>query len=71
MPLRGDRPNGTASLAGLIDRLINRFGADNVYRVAPVESDVPGTRRSPRRPPLAPPTAAVLADHPAAAGAPA
>jgi protein ImuB len=28
-------------LAALIDRLGNRFGADRIYRVAPVESDVP------------------------------
>jgi protein ImuB len=31
----------TQDLAALLDRLINRFGADRVYRVEPVESDVP------------------------------
>lgn len=41
-------------LAGLIDRLANRLGLARVYRVDPVESDVP--ERSVRRiPPLAPP----------------
>lgn len=35
-------------LSGLIDILANRFGADSLYRVAPVESDVPerGLRRA-------------------------
>jgi len=28
-------------LAALLDRLINRFGADRLYRIEPVESDVP------------------------------
>jgi protein ImuB len=42
-------------LSVLLDRLVNRLGAERVYRVAPVESDVP--ERSVRRiPPLAPPT---------------
>jgi protein ImuB len=42
-------------LSVLLDRLANRLGAAFVYRVAPVESDVP--ERSVRRiPPLAPPT---------------
>jgi protein ImuB len=42
-------------LSVLLDRLANRLGAELVYRVAPVESDVP--ERSVRRvPPLAPPT---------------
>jgi protein ImuB len=42
-------------LAVLLDRLANRLGAALVYRVAPVESDVP--ERSVRRvPPLAPPS---------------
>ncbi len=36
-----------ADVAGLVDRLINRFGADQVWRAAPVESDVP--ERSVRR----------------------
>ena len=39
MPLR-ERTN-TQELAGLMDRLINRFGVENVYRIAPIESDVP------------------------------
>jgi len=42
-------------LSVLLDRLANRLGAASVYRIAPVESDVP--ERSVRRmPPLAPPT---------------
>jgi len=42
-------------LSVLLDRLANRLGAKRLYRVAPVESDVP--ERSVRRiPPLAPPT---------------
>jgi protein ImuB len=42
-------------LSVLLDRLANRLGAERVYRVAPVESDVP--ERSVRRiPPHAPPT---------------
>jgi protein ImuB len=41
-------------LSVLLDRLTNRLGAERVYRVAPVESDVP--ERAVRRiPPLAPP----------------
>jgi protein ImuB len=48
----GDQDN-LRNLAGLVDRLANRFGAAQVYRVSPVESDVP--ERSLRRvPPLAP-----------------
>ncbi len=44
-------------VAILIDRLVNRLGADRVYRAAPVESDVP--ERSVRRiPPLARPVGA-------------
>ncbi|GAB0118942.1 Y-family DNA polymerase [Acidisoma sp. 7E03] len=44
-----------AALAPLVDRLVARFGAAQVYRWAPVESDVP--ERSLRRlPPLVPPT---------------
>ncbi|HTZ70922.1 MAG TPA: DNA polymerase Y family protein, partial [Acetobacteraceae bacterium] len=38
---------GAADLAGLIDTLLNRLGADNLFRVAAVESDVP--ERSVRR----------------------
>ncbi len=42
-------------LSVLLDRLTNRLGAARVYRVAPVESDVP--ERAVRRvPPLAPPS---------------
>jgi len=42
-----------ADIAGLVDRLANRLGAGRVYRVIPVESDVP--ERSVRPvPPLAP-----------------
>ncbi len=42
-------------LSALVDRLTNRLGASRVYRVAPVESDVP--ERAVRRiPPLAPPS---------------
>jgi protein ImuB len=42
-------------LSVLVDRLANRLGAGRVYRIAPVESDVP--ERSIRRlPPLAPPS---------------
>lgn len=44
-------------IAALVDRLVNRLGADRVYRVEPTESDVP--ERSVRRmPPLSRPTAA-------------
>jgi len=42
-------------LSVLLDRLTNRLGADRVYRVAPVESDVP-ERSVQRIPPLSPPT---------------
>ena len=42
-------------LSVLLDRLANRLGTERVYRVAPVESDVP--ERAVRRiPPLSPPT---------------
>ncbi len=37
----GEGPGEAADIAVLIDRLSNRLGADKVYRVAPVESDVP------------------------------
>jgi protein ImuB len=44
---------GEQDLGPLVDRLGNRLGADRIYRIAPVESDVP--ERSVRRvPPLAP-----------------
>ena len=47
----------------LVDRLVNRLGARQVYRAAPVESDVP--ERSVRRVgPLSPPTKAGLAALP-------
>ncbi len=43
----------TADIAGLVDVIANRIGARRLYRIAPVESDVP--ERSVRRiPPLAP-----------------
>jgi len=42
-----------ADIAALVDRLGNRFGADRVYRVEPVESDVP-ERAARRVPALAP-----------------
>lgn len=46
-----------ADIADLVDRLENRFGVGRVYRMAPVESDVP--ERSVRRlPPLAAPSRA-------------
>ena len=46
---------GEADLAGLVDVIANRIGAARLYRIAPVESDVP--ERSFRRiPPLSPET---------------
>jgi len=42
-----------AGIAALIDRLSNRLGADKVYRVAPMESDVP-ERAVMAMPPLTP-----------------
>jgi protein ImuB len=51
LPLR--EWTNTQELAGLMDRLINRFGAENVYRIGPVESDVP-ERSMQRVPALAP-----------------
>ena len=46
-----------ADLAGLVDVIANRIGAARLYRIAPVESDVP--ERSFRRiPPLSPETGA-------------
>ncbi len=47
----------TAGLAPLVDRLVNRLGAERVYRAAPVESDVP--ERSVRRVPALSPALAV------------
>ncbi|MBV8614816.1 MAG: DNA polymerase Y family protein, partial [Acetobacteraceae bacterium] len=49
--LAGD---ATADIAALVDRLGNRFGANRVYRMEPVESDVP-ERAARRVPALAPP----------------
>lgn len=48
---RGEQ-TGIEGLAELVDRLSNRFGADRVYRVMPVESDVP-ERSFKHVPPLA------------------
>lgn len=42
-------------LAGLLDRLINRYGEDRIYRAEPFESDVP-ERAVTHVAPLAPPT---------------
>jgi protein ImuB len=53
---RGERADAEG-LAELVDRLANRFGADRVYRVASVESDVP-ERSVKHVPPLASPCAA-------------
>jgi protein ImuB len=51
--LLSDR-EGQADLSVLVDRLVNRLGADRVYRFAPCESDVP--ERAVRRvPPLSKP----------------
>ncbi len=53
-----------ADLSALVDRLSNRLGVERVYRVAPVESDVP--ERSGRRiPALAPPGGAWSGPGPA------
>jgi len=49
----GESFGEAADIAALIDRLSNRLGADKVYRVAPVESDVP-ERAVMALPPLAP-----------------
>ena len=46
-------PGEAADIAALIDRLSNRLGAGRVYRVAPVDSDVP-ERAVAAVPPLAP-----------------
>lgn len=54
---RGEQ-TGMDGLAELIDRLINRFGTDRVYRVAPVESDVP-ERSFKHVPPLTPSSTAL------------
>jgi protein ImuB len=53
MPLR--ERTSTGELAGLMDRLINRFGAENVYRIEAVQSDVP-ERSVQRVPALAQPS---------------
>jgi len=49
----GDGPGKAADIAALIDRLSNQLGAGRVYRVAPVESDVP-ERAVAAIPPLSP-----------------
>jgi len=49
----GESSGEAADIAVLIDRLSNRLGADKVYRVAPVESDVP-ERAVMALPPLTP-----------------
>ena len=54
-----EAPN-TPDLSGLVDILSNRLGADKLYRLAPVESDVP--ERAQRR---VPPLAAVAGAWPA------
>jgi protein ImuB len=46
-----------ADLAPLVDRLLNRLGEGKVFRIAPVESEVPERAVRPV-PPLAPPTGA-------------
>ena len=43
-------PAGNTDIAALIDRLGNRLGAARVYRVAPVESDVPERAMMPTQP---------------------
>lgn len=48
-----DGPGETADIAALVDRLSNRLGAGRVYRVAPVDSDVP-ERAVAAIPPLTP-----------------
>jgi protein ImuB len=47
--------SAAVDLSALVDRLTNRLGASRVYRVAPVDSDVP-ERAVQRIPPLAPPS---------------
>lgn len=65
-PIAGGRSPGPAApdLGALVDTLANRLGADRLYRLTPVESDVP--ERSLRvLPPLAPPAGATWpADRP-------
>lgn len=50
--------DGLADISDLIDTLANRVGAQNIYRLAPVESDVP-ERSTKRIPALAPSSARV------------
>ena len=59
-----DDAGSSTDVSALVDRLVNRLGADHVYRAAPVESDVP--ERAVRRiPALAKPGAtAWLSDSP-------
>ncbi len=49
----GESSGKATDIAALIDRLSNRLGADKVYRVAPVQSDVP-ERAVTAIPPLTP-----------------
>jgi len=54
--------NARPDLSALVDRLANRLAARRLYRVIPVESDLP--ERSVRRvPPLAPPVCATWPKH--------
>lgn len=53
-----------ADLSALVDRLSNRLGAERVYRMAPIESDVP-ERSGQRVPVLAPPGGAWSGPGPA------
>lgn len=51
--IEGAGEKGEPDLAALIDKLMNRLGSRRLYRIAPVESDVP-ERAVQRVPPLAP-----------------
>ena len=59
-----DALGGTADseLSALVDTLANRLGTEKVYRVAPVESDLP-ERSVKRVPPLAPPAGKSWPEH--------
>jgi protein ImuB len=54
---RGDGPPAEAAVAALVDRLANRLGARNVFRIAPRASHMP-ERSAIRRPAMATPRAA-------------
>ncbi len=58
----GDRAQEEADIGALVDRLENRFGAHRVYRVRPVETDVPERSEAPE-PALAPPPAWIWPPH--------